>query len=141
MERISEAVVSKTRVEAQGIIREAEEKARKEIENAKKERGTRFAAEKERRLQEAEEEAARIIAQGSVKGHQKLSSTKADIIAQMIKKVKETLAETGSDESHLVSLITEAIDALGADKGRIYVSPKDVSTVEGSREIASCLAG
>jgi len=130
MEKISEAVVSKVRAEAQNIIKQAEEKAQEEIENAKKQREAKLEEEKHKMLEEAEEEAARIVAKASIAARQKLSSTKADIIAKIIDKVKQTLSTMSSDESLSPSLIKEAIDGLGVDKGRIYVSPKDVSTVQ-----------
>ena len=141
MEKISEAVVGKVRVEAGNIIKEAEEKAREEIERAKKQREIKLGEEKRKMLEEAEEEAARIMAQASMKARQKLSSTKADMLTKIIDKVKQTLSTMSSDESLLPSLIREAIDGLGADKGRIYVSPKDVSSVQkflkGDKELAS----
>ena len=130
MERISEAVVSKVRVEAQNIIKEAEEKAQEEIGKAKKQWEIKLKEEKCKMLEEAEEEVARIVARASITARQKLSSTKADTITKIIDKVKQILSAMSSDESLFPSLIREAIDGLGVDKGRIYVSPKDVSTVQ-----------
>lgn len=130
MEKISEAVASKVRAEAQNIIKQAEEKAQEEIEKAKKQREAKLEEEKHKMLEEAEEEAARIVAKASITARQKLSSTKADIIAKIIDKVKQTMSTMSSDESLFPSLIEEAMNGLGVDKGRIYVSPKDVSTVQ-----------
>ena len=42
MEKISEAVVGKVKLDAQKIIREAEEKAREEIEKAKRKKDRAF---------------------------------------------------------------------------------------------------
>ena len=141
MEKISEAVVSKVRMEAQNIIKEAEEKAQEEIEKARKQRETKLQEEKRKMLEEAEEEAARIVAQASIKARQKLSIAKNDVITKIIDKVKQELSEFSSDENYFLNLIREAIDALGADKSRIYVSPKDVSMVrkflERDKELAS----
>jgi len=141
MEKISEAVVGKVRVEAGNTIREAEEKAQEEIERAKKQRETRLEEEKRKMLEGAEEEATRILAQASIKARQKLSRAKTDIITKIIDKVKQNLSEISSDESLLPSLIKEAMDGLGTDKGKIYVSSKDVSSVQkflkGDRELAS----
>ena len=141
MEKISEAVVGKVRVEAQSIIKEAEEKAQVEIEKAKKQRETKLEEGKRKILGEAEEEAARILAQASIKARQELLRMKADIIAKIIEDVKKTLSGIASDESHHLSLIKEAMDGLGVDKGRIYVSPKNVSSVqkflEGDEELAN----
>ena len=130
MEKISQAVLSKVRAEAQNIIEEAEEKAQEEIEKAKRQREVRFEEERGRMLGEAEEEAARILAQASIKARQQLSSAKADTIAKIIDGARKELSRISSDESHLLNLIREAMEGLGVDKGRIYVSPKDVNTVK-----------
>jgi len=141
MEKISEAVVAKVRMEAQNIIKEAEEKAQEEIEKARKLRETKLQEEKRKMLEEAEEEAARIMAQASIKTRQQVSSAKNDVITKIIDEVKQELSESSSDENYLLSLIREAIDGLGADKSRIYVSPKDVSMVrkflDRDKELAS----
>jgi vacuolar-type H+-ATPase subunit E/Vma4 len=141
MEEIREAVVNKVRVEAQNIIKEAEEKAQGEIERAKKQREIKLEEEKRKMLEGAEEEAARIMAQSSIKSRQKLSSAKADVITKIINRVKQELSELSSDKSYVLNLIKEAIDGLGTNKGRIYVPPKDVSMVreslEGDKELAS----
>jgi len=130
MEKISEAVVSKVKLDAQNIIREAEEKAQEEIEKAKKQREVRLEQEKARMLGEAEEEAARILAQASIKARQQLSSAKADAIAKIIDGARKELSQIPSGESHFLNLIREAMEGLGMDKARIYVSPKDVSNVK-----------
>jgi len=130
MEKISEAVVSKVKLDAQNIIREAEEKAQEELEKAKKQREVRFEEERGGMLGEAEEEAARILAQASIKARQQLSSTKADTIAKIIDGARKELSRIAIDESYFLNLIKEAVGGLGVDKARIYVSPKDVSTVK-----------
>ena len=141
MEKISEAVVSKVRMEAQNIIKEAEKKAQEEIERARKQREAKLQEEKRKMLEEAEEEAARIVAQASIKARRQLSSAKSDVITKIIDKVKQELSEFSSDEKYFLNLIKEAIDGLGADKSRIYVSPKDVSRarkfLERDKELAS----
>ncbi|NWF78244.1 MAG: hypothetical protein HXY36_06620 [Chloroflexi bacterium] len=130
MEKLSEAVLNKVNAEAQSIIQEAKEKAREEIEKAKRQREVRFEEEKSRMLGEAEEEAARILAQASIKARQRLSSAKADIITKIIDGARKELSQISSDETHLLNLISEAIDGLGVDKARVYVSPRDISTVK-----------
>ena len=141
MEKISEAIVSKVRAQAQNMINEAEERAREEIQKARKQREIKLQEEKRRMLEEAEEEAARILAQASVRARQELLRAKADVVAKMINRVKQTLSGISSDERLSSSLIKEAMDGLDADKGRIYVSPEDVSTVrkllERDEELAS----
>jgi len=141
MEKISEAVVSKVRMEAQNIIKEAEEKATEEREKARKQREAKLQEEKRKMLEEAEGEAARIVSQASIKARQKLSSAKTDIITKIIHRVKQELSESSSHESYILNLIREAIDGLGRDKSRIYLSPEDASTVKKFLEEDKELAG
>lgn len=141
MEKISQAILDKVKVDAQQIIKEAEEKALLEMEKAEKQVEGKFEEEKRKAIEEAEGEATRILAQASIKARQELSRTKAEIIDNIISRVKTTLLSTSSDKSSLLSLIKEVIDGLGVDKARIYVSPKDISTVpeflKGDKELAS----
>ena len=141
MEKISEAVVSKVRMEAQNIIKEAEEKAKEEREKARKQREAKLQEEKRKMLEEAEGEAARIVSQASIKARQKLSSAKTDIITKIIHRVKQELSESSSNESYILNLIREAIDGLGRDKSRIYLSPENASTVKKFLEEDKELAG
>lgn len=130
MDKIKGAIISKVKAEASDITNEAEEKAQKEIEKAKRQREAKFEEERGRILAEAGEEAARILAQASIKARQKLSSAKADIIAKIVRAAREELARISSDESHFLNLAREATEGLGAAKVRIYVTPKDVGTVK-----------
>ncbi len=130
MEKISEAVVAKVKLDAQNIIREAEQKAPEEIEKAKKQREVSFEEDRGRMLVEAEEEVARILAQASIKARQQLSSAKADVIDKIIDGARKELSRILSDKSYFLKLLREAMEGLGVDKARIYVSPKDVSTVK-----------
>jgi V/A-type H+-transporting ATPase subunit E len=141
MEKISEAVIGKVKLDAQNIIREAEEKAQEEIKKAKRQREVRFEEERGRMLGEAQEEVARILAQASIKARQQLSSAKADTIAKIIDGARRELSRISSDESYFLNLIREAMEGLGVDKGRIYVSPKDVSTVKKLLEADKELSG
>ena len=141
MEKISEAILDKVKVDAQRIIKEAEEKALQDIEKAEKQLETKFEEEKRKAIEGAEREAAIILAQATIKARQELSRTKADIVDKIISAVNITLRSISSDENLLLSLIKEVVDELGGDKARIYVSPKDMSTVQGflerDKELAS----
>lgn len=53
MEKIGEAILDKVRAEAENIIKEAEGKAAKEIEQAKKQQVAKLEEEKGKMLQEA----------------------------------------------------------------------------------------
>jgi len=141
MEKISEAVVGKVKLEAQNIIREAEGKAQEEIEKAKRRREVRLEEERGRMMGEAEEEVARILAQASIKARQQLSSAKADAISKIIDGARKELSRISSDESYFLNLIREAMEGLSVDKARIYVSPKDVSTVKKFLEADKELSG
>ena len=129
MDKIKEAIISKVRMEAEDITHEAKERAQEEIERARRQREARFAEERGRILTEMEAEAARTLAQASIKARQKLSSTKADIIAEIVDRARRELSRVSSDESHILNLVREATEGLAAARGRIYVSPKDVGTV------------
>ena len=141
MEKISEAVVGKVKLDAQKTVKEAEEKAQEEIEKAKRQSEIRFAEERGRMLGEAEEEVARILAQASIKARQQLSSAKADAISKIIDGARKELSQVSSDETHFLNLIREAVEGLGVDKARIYVSPKDVSNVKRFLEADKELSG
>lgn len=130
MEKISEAILGKVKVDAQQIIKDAEEKALQEIEKSERHAQSRFEEEKRKAIEVAEREAARILAQASIKVRQDLSKAKADIIDDIVSRVKAMLPALSSDKDSLLNLTEEAIDGLGVDKARIYVSSKDVSTVQ-----------
>lgn len=130
MEKIGEAILDKVKAEAENIIKEAESKAAKEVAQAKKQQAAKLEEEKGKMLQGAKEEAARIAAQASVKARQELSKAKADVINDIISRVKKELSGVSSDKSLLIDLIKEATQVLGFDKGRVYAAPKDVSTVQ-----------
>ncbi len=132
MEKISEAILVKVRAEAQDIVEEAEEKARERIDRAKRQQEARLEEEKGKLIEEAREEATRILAQSSITARQELLLAKTRIIDEIINRVKKTFSGISSDESSLLDLIKEAINALDVDKARIYVSPKDVSSVRES---------
>jgi V/A-type H+-transporting ATPase subunit E len=141
MEKLSQAVLNKVRAEAESIIREAEEKAQEEIEKAEKQREAMLEKERGRMRGEVEEEAARILAQGSIKARQRLLSAKAEAIAKVIDVTRKELSQVPSDKSHFITLVREAMDGLGVDKARIYVSPKDVSPVKKFLEANKELSG
>lgn len=130
MEKIGEAILDKVKVEAKGIVKEAEGKARQEIEQAKKQQIARLEEEKGRMLRQAGEEATRIAAQATVQARQELSRAKADVINEIISRVRKDLAATSSSEGSLANLLKEATAPLGTAKGRVYLSAKDVGGVK-----------
>ena len=132
IEKISEAILGKVRAEAQDIVEEAEEKARERIDRAKRQQEAKLEEEKGKLIEEAKEEATRILAQSSITARQELLLAKTRIIDEIINRVKKTFSEISSDESLPLDLIKEAINALDIDKARIYVSPKNISSVRKS---------
>jgi len=141
MEKISEAVVGKVKLDAEKTIKEAQEKALEEIEKAKEQRVVRFQEERGRMLGEAEEEVARILAQTSIKARQQLASAKADTISKVIDGARKELSQVSIDDTHFLSLIREAVEGLSVDKARIYVSPRDVTNVKRFLEADKELSG
>lgn len=141
MENISEAVISKVKVEALDIIREAEAKAREEREKATKQQEVKLQEEKQKLLGEARQEAARIVAQASIKSRQELSRAKNAVINKMTDRVRQELSQISSNEKYSMTLIQEAVEAIGADKARIYVPPKSVDAtrklLESNKELAN----
>lgn len=129
MEKISEAILSKVRREAEDIIRDAEEKARQEVAKAQKQREIRFEEDRRRRIEQAEGEAARILAQASIRARHEVLVAKADIIGEITSGVKAALKRISSNEGAKLGLIQEALKGLSVDKARCYVSPKDVGEV------------
>jgi vacuolar-type H+-ATPase subunit E/Vma4 len=129
MEKIGEAILDKVRAEADDIVKDAKTKAKQEIEEAQKRQGARLEEEKARLLQEAGEEATRIEAQAMVQARQELSQAKAEVISELISRVKKELEGISGDQNSLIGLIKEAFDTLGVSKGRLYVSPKDIAVV------------
>jgi len=141
MAKISEAILDKVRVEADQIIKEAEEKALEEVRKAEKQLEARFETEKRKVLEEANRKADRTLAEASVKARQELARTKADIVDRITSKVKVKLQETSSDESSLLSLTREAINSINADKVKAYVAAKDMTTIQTAIKKDETLAG
>lgn len=141
MERISEAILAKVSVEAQDVVKDAKEKARERIEKAKKQQEARFGEEENKLLEEAKGETARILAQASIRARQELLTAKTEIIDGIVSGVKRILSNFSGSESSPLNLIKEAADAIGIDKARVYVSPKDIATVskliKGDKELAN----
>ena len=140
MEKISEAILDKVKVDAQNIVKEAENKAREGIEKAKKQQKAKLEEEKGKLIEEAEAEAARILAQASIKVRQELLAAKTSVIDEIVGRAKKALSGSSSGESSVLNLTKEAINTLDIDKARVYVSPRDSAAVKklikGDKELA-----
>lgn len=141
MEKISEAVIARVNEEALAITGEAEEKAREEIGRARKRWEMKTGEEKARILESAEEEVARIHAKSSIEARQQISAQKASVITRIIDMAESRLSAFTADERCLSKLLAESLGGLGEEKARIYVSPKDVATVQKLLESDKELAG
>ena len=130
IDRVGEAVLSKVRAEAEAIVKDAEEKARGARDKAAKEHEAKLLAEKNRMLEEARGEASRIMAQAALKARQEILAAKTGTVNEIISQVKKVLAASSGDESASLRLIKEGIQALNADKVRVYVSPRQVSGLQ-----------
>jgi len=133
MQKISEAVVDKVREEAQQLVNEAEEEAKKELGKAQALRATRLEAERKRLLAEAGEEAARITAQNAMSARQKTASAKSAVLDEIVRKARESLQNSTTTREQLAKLIRDAMAGLEtADKVFVSVAKKDLDT---AREI------
>lgn len=130
MENVGQAVIDKVNKEAQNIIDNAKEEANLEIENANKELQLKLDKTKKRKLQEAEEESARIVSRASIEVRQNLVAVKAEVVSIIIDKVKTKLAQTSMNKKAFNSLVTEAVNAIEVNKARIYVPKGDIERVK-----------
>jgi V/A-type H+-transporting ATPase subunit E len=141
MEKISEAILDRVKVDAQNIVKEAENKAREGIEKAKKQQKAKLEEDRGKLIEEAEAEAARILAQASIKVRQELLTAKTAVIDEIVGRAKKALSGSSHDESLVLNLTKEAINTLDIDKARVYVSPRDSAAVKklikGDKELAS----
>ncbi len=141
MEKISEAILDKVRVDAQNMIKEAEERAREGIEKAKKQQEAKLEGEKGKMIEEAGAEAARILAQSSIKARQESLAAKTRTIDEIVNRAKESLSSFSAGEGLSLGLIKEALNPLDVGKVRVYVSLRDVATtqklIKGDKELAS----
>ena len=144
MERINRAILDKARADAEQITKEAEEKAWQEIEKTEKQREMKFHEAKHRTIEEAQRRASQILAQAHIEARQELSSAKADIVTEIVDRVRTALSAISGDEGSVISLLEEAVGQLGSDKVRVYVSHRDLDTVQElateNRELASRVA-
>jgi vacuolar-type H+-ATPase subunit E/Vma4 len=130
MEELSSTILDKVKEEAQQIIKEAEQKAWVEIEQAEKQKEAMVLEEKRKAIDAAQKEAAKILAQASMKSRIEISTAKAQIVDIIIGKIKSALLEDSNSTASLVNLTREAIIELNTDKIRVYVSPRDMKVMQ-----------
>ncbi len=130
MQKISEAVVDKVKVEARSIVSEAEEEAKKELEKARSQQDAKVKAEKRRLLKEAQEEADRVASQSVIQGHRKMAAAKASVLDDIVQRARAGLKKTSAKPDLTAYLIGDAISGLGSDKATISVSHHDIAMVK-----------
>ena len=141
MGKIGDAIRDRVKAEAEQILEEARAKAGQEIEQAKKQYQARAEDEKNSMLQHAREEAIRIEAQAKVQARQELSRAKADVINDIIDRVKKDLEATSGNETSVENLLREALNSASTGKMKVYLSPKDAKLarklLDRDKELAS----
>jgi len=129
MENIGEAVIDKVNKEAQNIIAKAKKEAKAEIEMANKELQLKLVKMEQKKLQDAEEESARISSRASIEDRKNLVAVKAEVVNSIIEKVKDKLAQTPMHGDAFIALVTEAINAINVEKARIYIPKGDTKRI------------
>ncbi|MFH0847368.1 MAG: V-type ATP synthase subunit E family protein [Chloroflexota bacterium] len=130
MEKLSSAILEKVKAEADSIIKEAEAKAKASVDAAKSGQQARFEAEKVRLGTETDAEIARIKAQSAMKARQELLAAKTEVVNEILERAKQELARFAGDEKVLASLAREGITSLNASQVRVYVSPRNLATMQ-----------
>lgn len=130
MERISSAILEKVKLEAQGIIKEAEEKARAGVKQAKEQHKARIEEEKGKSLSAANAEASRLLAQAAIQARQEMLAAKTGVIDKIIVQVKKSLTELPEREKILLALTGESVNALNTGSTRAYVASRDMDTMK-----------
>ena len=126
--KIRAAILKEAQGEVEEIIANARVKAEELMTNAKEQKKKRFEEEKNRVISEARREASRILAQSSLKARQEVLKEKDDVINEIISRVKKDLLGKAMDETVLIYLIGETVQAFETeDKLRLLVSPGDIA--------------
>ncbi len=130
MENIGEAVIDKVNKEAQNIIDKAKREAKLEIEMATKERQLKSVKIEQKKLKDAEEESARISSRASIEVRRNLVTVKAQVVNNIIEKVKDKLEKTPMHKEAFIPLVVEAIDAIKVEEVRIYIPKGDTKRIK-----------
>ena len=130
MEKISEAVLDKVTREAQDIVGKAEEEAKEKIAKARIKLQAKLEKEKQKKLQDAEEESARILSRVLIKIRQDIVVAKSEVVDKMMEKVKVQLSETLMDRKALLNLIKEALKAINSNEVILYAPKSDVLRIK-----------
>jgi V/A-type H+-transporting ATPase subunit E len=129
MDRIGEAIMTRVRAEADGIVAEARSRAGETLARARTDRDARLAAERARMLEEAKVEAARVLAQSAIAARQELLKAKTAVVEEIFDAARKSLASKPGTAAGLRGLVAEGVAALGAAKARVLASPREAPVV------------
>ena len=130
MEKLSEAVLDKVKVEAEEIIRQAESTAEERLAKAGEQQNARYEEEKVRITEEAQSEASRIRAQTSISVRLEILKAKNEVIEKIVSDLKKRLEELPEKDELTVNLIKEGIKVIGKNEVVVYVSPGHIDSVK-----------
>jgi V/A-type H+-transporting ATPase subunit E len=130
MDKLSEAVLDKVKVEAEEIIRQAESTAEERLAKAREQQNTRYEEEKARMMEEAESEASRIRAQTSISARREILKAKNEVIEKIVSGLRQSLADLPDNDELTVNLIKEGMQAIGGKEVMVYVSPGHIESLK-----------
>jgi len=128
--KISETILEKVKLEAKEIINEAEEKALQNLNQATEEQEARSETEKGKLVNQAEAEAARILAKATITARQEITAAKSEVVDKIINQIKIKLGQASAGSGATLNLIMQSLDQLGAEKAVLYVTAAEVATVQ-----------
>ncbi|MCK9275717.1 MAG: V-type ATP synthase subunit E [Syntrophales bacterium] len=128
---IRNAILKKAKGEADQIIAEAESKIHAMISQAKEQKRQLFEEEKKKKLENAQRESARILAQAALQERQTILREKDSILREILNEVRNKLAASQMDNGNIELLLKETLLAFETkDKIRVLVAPKDLESVQ-----------
>ncbi len=130
MDKVNSAILEKVTADARAIIKDAEERARQRLENARGQQQAKLDEDKAKLVGEAQVEISRIQAQGAIRARQEMLSVKTSIIDGIIAETKKQLMNVSGNERILANLTREGIGSLGAEKVRVYVAARDLPAMQ-----------
>lgn len=131
MEKISEAVLKKVTTEAKDIVDKAKGEAKEKLDKANIKLKLKLEKEKQKKLQEAEEESARISSRVLIKTRHDMIVKKSEELDTVIEKVKERLVKTPMSKKAFLGIAKESLESLHSNEVRIYVPKSDLKRIKG----------
>ncbi|MCK9230310.1 MAG: V-type proton ATPase subunit E [Syntrophales bacterium] len=127
---IREAILKKARDEAERIVAEAQNRASAILEQARDQKKKLLEEEKQKRIAGARREAAKILAQSTLKERQTVLREKDDVINTIIARVRDELEKSILSAAEARILLKEIVDAFESDgEIQLFVAPRDRETI------------